>query len=73
MKRPPTRIPEIPAVPRRKRGLSEEERTLWESVAKQTRPLRNKPRLQGPDHGAAVGRVRDAKAGGIIGEAASFP
>jgi DNA-nicking Smr family endonuclease len=46
MKRPPTRIPEIPAVPRRKRGLSEEERTLWESVAKQTRPLRNKPRLK---------------------------
>jgi DNA-nicking Smr family endonuclease len=39
-------MPEIPAPPRRKRGLSEEERTLWESVAKQTRPLRNKPRLK---------------------------
>jgi DNA-nicking Smr family endonuclease len=46
MKPPPTRMPEIPAPPRRKRGLSEEERTLWESVAKQTRPLRNKPRLK---------------------------
>lgn len=46
MKRPPTRIPETPAPSRRKRGLSEEERILWESVAKQTRPLRNKPRLK---------------------------
>jgi len=36
----------MPPVPRRKRSLSEEERTLWESVAKQTRPLRNKPRLK---------------------------
>jgi DNA-nicking Smr family endonuclease len=48
MKRPPTRIPEIPAAPRRKRSLSEEESILWESVAKQTRPLRNKPRLKAP-------------------------
>jgi DNA-nicking Smr family endonuclease len=46
MKRPPTRIPEMPPALRRKRSLSEEERTLWESVAKQTRPLRNKPRLK---------------------------
>jgi DNA-nicking Smr family endonuclease len=44
MKRFPTSIPEIPAAPRRKRSLSEEERTLWESVAKQIRPLRKKPR-----------------------------
>jgi DNA-nicking Smr family endonuclease len=29
---------------RRKRSLSEEERALWESVAKQTKPLRKKPR-----------------------------
>jgi len=43
MKRP-TSIPEIPAAPRRKRSLSEEERTLWESVAEQIRPLRKKPR-----------------------------
>ena len=43
MKRPPL-IPELPALPRRKRGLSEEERVLWESVAKQFKPLRKKPR-----------------------------
>jgi DNA-nicking Smr family endonuclease len=45
MKRPPsTSIPELPAAPRRKRSLSEEEHALWESVAKQTKPLRKKPR-----------------------------
>ena len=41
MKRPPL----IPDPPRRKRGLSEEERALWESVAKQIKPLRNKSRM----------------------------
>jgi DNA-nicking Smr family endonuclease len=45
MKRSSTRIPELPAAPRRKRSLSEEERAIWESVAGQTRPLRNKPRV----------------------------
>ncbi len=45
MKRAPsTPIAELSA-PRRKRGLSEEERALWESVAKQTKPLRKKPRI----------------------------
>ena len=45
MKRlPPIQVPELAALPRRKRALSEEERALWESVAKQTRPLRKKPR-----------------------------
>jgi DNA-nicking Smr family endonuclease len=39
-----TSIPELSAPPRRKRNLSEEERALWESVAKQTKPLRKKPR-----------------------------
>src|ERR1700694_2671397 len=44
MKRPlPTPIPELPALQRRKRGLSEEERALWESFAKQAKPLRKKP------------------------------
>jgi DNA-nicking Smr family endonuclease len=43
MKRPPV-IPDLPAPSRRKRALSEEERALWESVAKQTKPLRKKPR-----------------------------
>jgi DNA-nicking Smr family endonuclease len=44
MKRPyPIAPPELPAAPRRKRNLSEEERALWESVAKQAKPLRKKP------------------------------
>jgi DNA-nicking Smr family endonuclease len=38
-------IPELVDPPRRKRALSEEERALWESVAKQTKPLRKKPRV----------------------------
>ena len=44
MKRVPTPHPEMSASPRRKRSLSAEEHALWESVAKQTRPLRKKPR-----------------------------
>ena len=52
MKRPPsTPIPEFPAWPRRKRSLSEEERALWESVAKQTKPLRKKHRAAKPPAG----------------------
>jgi DNA-nicking Smr family endonuclease len=47
MKRPPT-IPELPAPPRRKRSLSEEERALWESVARQARPLAKKHRAAKP-------------------------
>jgi DNA-nicking Smr family endonuclease len=48
MKRPPL-IPESTPSPRRKRGLSEEERALWESVARQTKPLRKKPRAAKPE------------------------
>jgi DNA-nicking Smr family endonuclease len=45
MKRPsPPPILELIVAPRRKRALSEEERALWESVAKQFKPLRKKPR-----------------------------
>ena len=44
MKRASTSIPELPGSPRRQRSLSEEERALWEHVAKQIRPLRKKPR-----------------------------
>ena len=45
MKRPPsTPIPELSGPPRRRRSLSEEERALWESVAKQTKPLRRRSR-----------------------------
>ena len=41
-------IPELPEPPRRKRGLSEEERALWESVAKQVKPLRKRHRSLKP-------------------------
>jgi len=45
MKRQPSPThPELPASSRRKRALSEEEHALWESVAKQIRPLRKKAR-----------------------------
>jgi DNA-nicking Smr family endonuclease len=40
----PSSIPELPPSPRRKRALSEEERALWEGVAKEIKPLRKKPR-----------------------------
>jgi DNA-nicking Smr family endonuclease len=52
MKRPRA-IPELLDPPRRKRALSEEERALWESVAKQTKPLRKKPRLAKTTHKTA--------------------
>lgn len=41
-------IPEIPAPPRRKRALSEEEHALWQSVAKQVKPLRKRHRVVKP-------------------------
>src|SRR5947199_6744795 len=45
MRRPPPEpAPALSVQPRRKRGLSEEERALWESVAAQVKPLRKKPR-----------------------------
>jgi DNA-nicking Smr family endonuclease len=45
MKRQPSpTLSELPAPSRRKRALSEEEHALWESVAKQIKPLRKKPR-----------------------------
>jgi DNA-nicking Smr family endonuclease len=36
------------AIPRNRRGLSEEDRALWESVARQVKPLRKTPRLVRP-------------------------
>ncbi len=48
MKRPPS-IPELSAPPRRKRDLSEEERMLWDSVVRLTKPLRKKPRAAKPE------------------------
>jgi DNA-nicking Smr family endonuclease len=47
-------MPETFAAPRRKRALSEEERVLWESVAKQIKPLRKKPRAPKAQSSAAV-------------------
>jgi DNA-nicking Smr family endonuclease len=43
-----TTIPELPLPPRRKRGLSAEEHALWESVAKQVKPLRKRHRVAKP-------------------------
>jgi DNA-nicking Smr family endonuclease len=48
MKRRPPEIPDLSAGMRRKRSLSEEERKLWESVARQLKPLRASPRLARP-------------------------
>jgi len=54
MKRHPSNsIPELSGPPRRKRALSEEERALWETVAKQTKPLRKKPRSAKPSVASA--------------------
>lgn len=47
-RRPSSSIPELPEPPRRKRGLSEEDRALWESVAKQVKPLRKRQRISKP-------------------------
>lgn len=50
-----TLIPELPAPPRRKRGLSEEDRALWESVARQVKPLRKRTRVvKAPAESAAA-------------------
>ena len=62
MKRPSsTSIPELPAPPRRKRSLSEEELALWESVAKQTKPLRKRHRAAKPPALADVEAPATAK------------
>jgi DNA-nicking Smr family endonuclease len=47
-RRRPDSIPELPEPPRRKRGLSEEDRALWESVAKQVKPLRKRRIVKSP-------------------------
>ena len=47
-RRPSSPILEVPEPPRRKRGLSEEDRALWESVAKQVKPLRKRHRVAKP-------------------------
>jgi DNA-nicking Smr family endonuclease len=62
MKRSSPPIPELPTPPRRKRGLSEEERALWESVAKQLKPLRKKPRAAKPETVEAPAALKPAAA-----------
>jgi DNA-nicking Smr family endonuclease len=53
VKRPPSiSLSELSAL-RRKRILSEEERALWESVTKQTKPLPKKHRAAKPDAGSS--------------------
>ena len=47
-RRPSSPIPELTPPPRRKRGLSEEERALWDSVARQVKPLRKRHRAAKP-------------------------
>jgi len=47
-RRPSNSIPELTPPPRRKRGLSEEDRALWESIAKQVKPLRKRQRAAKP-------------------------
>lgn len=61
MKRSSFSIPDLPASSR-KRHLSEEERALWESVARQVKPLRKKPRLtkQAPSLAAEPPAARPA-------------
>jgi DNA-nicking Smr family endonuclease len=67
MKRPPV-IPDLPAPSRRRRALSEEERALWESVAKQTKPLRKKPRAA-----KAAATAPDAEPPAIVKQVAAPP
>lgn len=68
MKRTSRPIPELPAPPRRKRGLSEEERALWESVAKQTKPLRKRPRAA-----KAPAEAHAAETSAVVKSVASTP
>jgi DNA-nicking Smr family endonuclease len=59
MKRPSPPIPEPSVAPRRRRALSEEERVLWETIARQVKPLRKKPRAPK----ASIAPVEEAPAG----------
>src|SRR5215212_8415389 len=65
MKRqPPNPAPELSVSLGRKRALSDEELALWESVAKQIKPLRKKPRaakLQTVSEGADAEAATAAK------------
>jgi DNA-nicking Smr family endonuclease len=62
MKRQLTSIPELPPSPRRKRALSEEERALWEGVAKEIKPLHKKRSVKTEAASAEVETTAAAKA-----------
>ena len=65
MKRPsPPPIPESIVAPRRRRALSEEERVLWETIAKQVKPLRKKPRALRASTAPVEETAAGEKAGG---------
>jgi DNA-nicking Smr family endonuclease len=69
MRRPPSQpIADQVSSRRRKRGLSEEERALWESVAKQVKPLRKKLRAAKP-HATGI----EAEAAAVMPAAAPMP
>ena len=71
MKRPSSfSMPEIPASAR-KRHLSEEERALWESVARQVKPLRKKPRVGEGGDGACRGTA-DSQTGRVAAAASTM-
>jgi DNA-nicking Smr family endonuclease len=62
MKRPPRfSISELTAPQRRKRALTEEERALWETVARQTKPLGKKRSATTPETAS-----RDGEAGAAV-------
>jgi DNA-nicking Smr family endonuclease len=80
MKRPSTPIPDRPASPRRNRSLSEEEQALWESVARQAKPLRKRARaakaeaiLPAAETAAAKSTVAPAPPGSAKKSAAPKP
>jgi hypothetical protein len=66
-------IPELPVPPRRKRGLSEEERALWESVAKQVKPLRKRHRVKPPAASPAPEANRCSAKGGTAAAGSDWP
>ncbi|HVV41912.1 MAG TPA: Smr/MutS family protein [Nitrobacter sp.] len=75
MKRAPPHHPDLSGPPRRRRALSDDERALWESVAKQTKPLRKKTRvMKSVDAAAAApGPARKTPAAPRIAPASPAP
>ncbi len=51
-------LPDLPLQPQRRRSLSEEERALWDSIARQVKPLRKKPRPAKP---GAAAQLQESK------------